>query len=431
MAERSNLKKYTFNFVLLTFGTFAGRIVGYTREILIVKVYGVNEISDRINFLLLSPDLLNNLFSWSIIVSTVLPYLFNSNSFEIYNYVRRRILITAFVFYVVFVCYFHFISHPDFFAITIISSTIFLNIYFSFTLVVAQKHGNFVFTSLANLSYNVGVIFALFLSQADLILISVLILFSSIVRFVLSYLFNLYHKYILNFKGIGRIAEFSVSNVLLAIMSQTVLGLAFLIDKLYASDLGEGALTRYGLIEKLYLAPVSIITVSFLSTRYPDMIEILTDISSKKREYWALFRKYLIISFSLLFFLVLTVPIVRFLFVRFIGFEIREIEIIISHYRILLFDLLPFSVILFFVNHFLAQKKFILLLTIALFSIVTKYLMLLLVADSLMMIILSSLVNHVLVLLFIFTLLYVYEKSLFCYLRRRAFSYDWSYFKRI
>ena len=431
MAQSSKLKKYTFNFVLLTFGTFAGRIIGYAREILIVKVYGFNEISDRINFLLLSPDLLNNLFSWSIIVSTVLPYLLYSNSFEIYNYVRRRILITAFVFYVAFVCYFNFISHPDFFAISIILFTIFLNVYFSFTLVVAQKHGNFVFTSLANLLYNFGVIFALFLAKADLIYVAVLILFSSIFRFYLSYLFNSHHKYILNVNGTGPSADFRVSSVLLAIMSQTVLGLVFLVDKLYASNFGEGALTRYGLIEKLYLAPVSIITVSFLAARYPELIEILSDITLKKREYWALFKRNIVISSLLLFFLVVTVPIVRFLFVNFIGLEIREIESIIYHYKILLFDLLPFSIVLFFVNHFLAQKKFVLLLIIALFSIVTKYLMLLLVADSLLMIILLSIVNHVLVLLFIFLLLYVYEKNLFCYLRRRAFSYDWSYFKGI
>jgi putative peptidoglycan lipid II flippase len=431
--KKSAINSLTFNFFILTIGNFVGRILGYAREIIIVKIYGINEISDNLNLLLISPDFINNFFSWSIIISTVLPYIAITNSVELLNQIRNKILLIAGILYLIYI-FIHFqYSHINIFPIVIITGTIFLNIYFSFTLVMAQKNDNFLFTSLANFLYNFGVIFALIFSGNNFILISVIIFIFSFFRFYLSKIYNSYKNYNLMIEPSydTPVEKLNFKNILLAILSQTVLGLIFLIDKFYASKLQVGTLTIYSLIEKLYLAPVTIVIVSSLSARYPSFVDIISDLKNKHFEYYLFFKKNMYLSIILVIVLFFISPLIKYVFINFIGFSLNEINIIIYYYRILLFDLIPYSIILFYVNHLLAQKKFLVLLFLALFSMSSKFILLLLFANSLFNIVILNIINHFITLFLVAFLFYKYEKDLYCYLWRRSFRYDRADFKGI
>lgn len=424
MFKKINLSSISFNFIILSIGTFLGRILGYVREIYIIKTYGINEVSDNLNFLLISPDFINNFFSWSIIVSTVMPFIIVSNNYKVLNKIRNKILFIAFFLYAFYILYYLFNSDENFIAISIISGTIFFNIYFSFTLVISQKNNNFLFTSLANFLYNLSVILALIVSGDNLIFISIIILFFSLFRFYISKFYNIYKGFNLSKQSYSKLLNLNFKSILLAIISQSVLGLVFLIDKFYASNLQEGSLTLYSLIEKLYLAPITIVIVSSLSARYPLFIEIISDFNNRKLDYFNFFKRNILLSLFLSFALFLSSPFIKYFFLNFIGIELNEINIIIYHFKILLFDLIPYSLILFFVNHLLAQKKYSFLLVITLVSIISKYIMLELFADSLFNIIVLNILNHLLTLLLIITLFYKYEKNILSYLWRRSLCYN-------
>ena len=228
--------------------------------------FGISKFSDSINYILITPDILNAFFSWSILVNTLLPLALKG-----YDLTKaKRILVYLAVFSVIlFSIYQWFINSNYFLEIIVLSLTLIPNILFSFTLLEAQSNKDFIFTSLANFIYNLGVILSLVFLQEDLIFMSISILTFTVIRYYLSKFYNKTRFYKQN-QGHKKV---DINFIVLSIFAQTGIGLLTIIDKFFISRFEAGTLTIYSFSEKIIYAPITIVLVAYLQANYPLLIE--------------------------------------------------------------------------------------------------------------------------------------------------------------
>ena len=371
----------------LSAGIFGGRIFGYVRELFLVLFFGANSSSDIILLIFLMPDLVNNLVASSSISSVFLTEVKSissidvfANKFKIY---LNEIALTSFVILVCFsFLYYDFIIATY---ITIALMSIFFNFKFGIEISKSQYFNDFKYTSLANIIYNTGTIFAVLLATINIYLSCIVIILFSFIRFYLARnrFDNLYRTKNqidteLDFKIINR------KNFLIALTSTSIITLAPMFDKLIAFEIGEGILSLYNYAEKIYILPLSLVLVPVFSANYPTLTRLWN--SKNKVEYNSAVKRVItaalsISSFIFLFFMIFGEPTINFLF-DFTEIDKFNIKQIVTFFNILVLGLIPNVIIIWFINVFLIRKLYKQLFLISTFMFLIKITYLLIITNQ-------------------------------------------------
>lgn len=275
--------------LFIMMGTFLGRILGYCRELIIASVYGVSQQADDVILILVTPDLLNNIISTSIIGVIAIPlYNNSSNQFRIEKVLSKKLLtiaiLTSIVFYTVLL-----VNYDFYISILLIVSmlTIFPNMKFGLELAKAQYKNNFVITSFANPIYNIGAIFAVFVSKLELFLTPISIVIIACIRYMIAKYYNIKKKFV--FSNTNEDVETpKYKSIIIAIMSGGLFYLGPTIDKLFTYKMIAGELSYYNYAEKIYLLPLSLVITPLIQAYFPSLSEL------KAKGEKILFRKKLL-----------------------------------------------------------------------------------------------------------------------------------------
>ena len=371
----------------LSAGIFGGRIFGYVRELFLVFFFGANSSSDIILLIFLMPDLVNNLVASSSISSVFLTELKSSSAIDVVaNKIKIYLNEIALTLFVILVCfsflYYDFIISTY---VTIALMSIFFNFKFGIEISKSQYFNDFKYTSLANIIYNTGTIFAVLLAMINIYFSCVIIIIFSFIRFYLARkrFDNLYTSKDqidteLDLKIITR------KNFFIALTSTSIISLAPMFDKLIAFEIGEGVLSIYNYAEKIYILPLSLVLVPVFSANYPTLTRLWN--SNNKIEYHFTVKKViitalLISSIIFLFFIFLGEPAINFLF-DFTNIGKHKIKLIIKFFNILVLGLIPNVIIIWYINVFLIRKLYKQLFLISTFMFLIKITYLLIITNQ-------------------------------------------------
>lgn len=328
------------------------------------------------------PDLVNNLVSGNSISSVFLTEIKNKFHIEI---VAKRVKLylkeIAIISYLILLT-FSFL-HFDFFTSTYIAIsliTIFYNFKFGVEISKSQYFNDFKYTSLANIIYNTGSIIGVLLAVFNLYFTALLILFFSYLRFYLAYKrYNKIHSFTNSNIDLQNIKLISRKNFFVALTSTSVITLAPMLDKLIAFNVGDGILSLFNYAEKIYILPLSLVLVPVFSANYPILTKLWNQ--NKILEYKSHVQKViflaLIISLIIfIFFMTLGDFVINFIF-NFSEINETQIQLIVNYFNILVYGLIPYVIIIWFINVFLIRKLYIdlFILSIIMFLIKIVYLL--------------------------------------------------------
>ena len=347
----------------LSAGILGGRVFGYLRELCLVLFFGANSSSDIILLIFLMPDLVNNLISSSSISSVFLTELKSTSEIDSLAKKVKLYLNEIAVVSIIILVIFSFLYY-EFFVATYISialTSIFYNFKFGIEISKSQYFNDFKYTSLANIVYNTGAILAVLLATINIYFSSLTILLFSLVRFYLaSNRYNKIHRPKYKADLDLDVKIMSRQNFFMALTSTSILAIAPMLDKLIAFDLGDGVLSLYNYAEKIYILPLSLVLVPVFSANYPILTKLWN--SNNTNEYYSTVKRVIkvalsITCFILLFFITLGEFAINFLF-HFTEIGTPNILLITQYFKILVLGLIPYLVIIWFINVFLIRKLY-------------------------------------------------------------------------
>jgi putative peptidoglycan lipid II flippase len=286
--------------VLLSVGLLLGRISGYFREMVIASVYHVSDTSDKVLLILTVPDFINNLLSVTTVGAIVLPLMAQQQNYIEYivRYsIKKLLYLSGFLMliFLIFVSLIYDVETLLLIAISLIS--VIPNIILSVFVVFLNSRNKFFLPSLGTLIFNTALIFVL-ISTSNLYLISIGVILAAFIR-LLSVFFNSISIGLFSDKERDNsiTINFSYKALLLAVVSNGILFINPLIDKVFASHLNSGSLTILSYSEKIYLLPVSIYLTSMAVTSFPTFVTLSS--TNRFLEFISLLRRLLFISFGL------------------------------------------------------------------------------------------------------------------------------------
>lgn len=384
------------NLSILILGSFGGRILGLLRDFFIILIFGVSVESDKIYYLLLFPDLFNNLLSWSMIVTIFLPQITKSNNRKtLFDFYKSNIEKYS-VFLILFVSLLLVIQADGLLVEKLLLCwTFYFGIKFGFGLIEEQLNENFRSTSTANIYYNIGVITAVAAAFFNTILFAVIILLTTVIRYVISKKINRFSDFIIkndhkNQNVTLRDNYGKLSDVLIAIICLSILGVNFTLDKFLISNFAtDGILTSFSLAEKLFLLPFSILILPYLNKIYPQVSKI----NSISNQNFELLSKPIKLIFFLAIIQNIGTYIILFIFKICSLAETVKIEQVGKMLILMNLTILFYGIVVHLINLFIALNKLRLLSLTMVITFSLKFIFLsLFKSEDFRIIILSNLV---------------------------------------
>ena len=323
------------------------------------------------------PDLVNNLVASSSISSIFLTELKNSSAIDIVaNRIKIYLNEIALILFVILIC-FSFLYYDFVIAtyVTISLTSIYFNFKFGIEISKSQYFNDFKYTSLANIIYNTGTIFAVLLAMINIYFSCIIIIIFSFIRFYLARKrFDNLHRQKIQIDTELDLKIIDKKNFFIALTSTSIITLAPMFDKLIAFKIEEGVLSIYNYAEKIYILPLSLVLVPVFSANYPNLTKLWN--SNNKIEYHFTVKKIIITALSissiiLLFFIFLGETTINFLF-DFTNISEPKIKSMIKFFDILILGLIPNVVIIWFINVFLIRKLYKQLFLISTFMFLIK-----------------------------------------------------------
>lgn len=295
------IKKILFSAsIVYSIGILLGRISGYLREIVIASTHHISATSDKIILLLTIPDFINNLLSVTTVGAIILPLIvqFENEVEAVIYYSVRRILLLTSIFLVILIVVLGSIYELDtFLLITISLLSVIPNAITAVFVPYLNHKDKFLVPSLGTLIFN-GVIILFLLFSKQLYVLACGVIVASIFRLGSIVLNSKFEG--LQLRKIKRVkteASFSYKMLLLSIVSNGILFINPLIDKVFASRFSGGSLSILSYSEKIYLLPVSVYLTSMAVTSFPTFVRLYT--THKINEFIRKFKEILGITSAL------------------------------------------------------------------------------------------------------------------------------------
>lgn len=295
------IKSFLFGTTILySIGLLFGRASGYFREIIIANSFKVSAVSDKILLILTVPDFINNLLSVTTVGAIVLPLMINNKNhikYIIRYSIKKLLYLTALLILIFLLIIYHLYDFETFLYITISSISILPNVVLSVFVVFLNYRDRFLLPSLGTLIFNVVLILVLILTN-NLYLISIGVILAAFIRLLSVFINSISVGFISDNESENKIKpNFSYKALLLAIISNGILFINPLLDKVFASNLNSGSLTILSYSEKIYLLPVSIYLTSMAVTSFPSLVNFYS--TERFSEFISLLKKLLFITFGL------------------------------------------------------------------------------------------------------------------------------------
>lgn len=285
---------------LLTVGLMLGRISGYFREIAIAGVYSVSDTSDKILLILTVPDFINNLLSVTTVGAVILPLIVEEKNHIEYvvRYSIKKLLRLGLFLTLIFLIIISFIYDiKTFLFISISLVSVFPNLVLSVFVVVLNHRNMFFLPSLGTLIFNIVLIIVLICTR-NLYLISAGVILAAVVRLLsVSLKGGMISLLLSKVKESNVLINISNKDLILSIVSNGILFINPLLDKVFASQLTSGSLTVLSYSEKIYLLPVSIYLTSMAVTSFPTFVALSS--SGRYIEFRSLLKRILVVSLGL------------------------------------------------------------------------------------------------------------------------------------
>lgn len=294
-------------------GIFAGRILGYTRDIVIAQKNGIGEISDQLIILLTFPDFINNLISSSSIGVLIIPLLGNSlkDKYVIDGFLKITLRLTIILFLILVSSTFIFFDYRFAIVVCVSLLSIFPNIINVILNAYLNFKNNFFWPSLGTFIFLIPIILIL-LFTSNLFFISIAIIFGAFIR--------LYPSIIIT-KKLGLKEYFLIHNnifkpnlnaIMISIFSSGILLILPVIDKMYATQMSVGSISFISFSEKIVMLPVSLLLTPIALANFPQISQLYNS-----REFLKL-NDFIFKNLLITFFISLIVIVIMYLFTDFI-----------------------------------------------------------------------------------------------------------------
>lgn len=371
-------KLILINSIILSIGILLGRFSGYVRELIIAYKFEVSEKSDNIILMLTIPDLLNNLLSIGVISGILIPLLSENKQVKelLSEFVKKLFVITV-VFYLLITIILFFIYDLYLFALLSISLlSIFPNIITFVTSSYLQYEEKFKVQSLNTLIFNSVIIIALIIGFYNY-LFAIFVIVASFVRMI--WVVNDLKNTKINigsffFKNKNELISYKI--LIFMILSNGLIFVFPMIDKLFSSFLETGSVSILSYAEKIYLLPVSVFLTTYAVAMFPSLSRLVSNKLTNQVN--LILRKSLIFNIFISFIIGMIIYFFSFeivyLFYKVANISIENIERIsevLRYYTIALILAGANSILL---NLFFAHKWYNKLIYYSLFLILLKLL---------------------------------------------------------
>jgi len=294
-------KKILINSLILSFGILLGRLSGYIRELIIAYKFEVSIEADNIILMLTIPDLLNNLLSAGVISGILIPLLNKSEQVKnIISEFVNKLFIICLSLYLIVVSIIFFIYEFYLFSILAISLlSIFPNIITFISSSYLQYEQRFKAQSLNTLIFNIVIISFLLLGFYSYIF-AVGVILASIIRMLWIVKDLKYTKIsITSFLKIDNNKVFKYRIIVFMILSNGIIFILPMIDKLFASKLADGSVAILSYAEKIYLLPVSVFLTTYAVAMFPSLSKLVSE--NKREEVNEILKKSIILNIGISF----------------------------------------------------------------------------------------------------------------------------------
>lgn len=280
-------KKILINSLILSLGILLGRLSGYLRELVIAYKFEVSKEADNIILMLNIPDLLNNLLSAGAVSAILIPLLTKEKNIEslLNEFTKKLFFVTIMMYIIAGILIFFYFDYYIFGLLMISLISVFPNILTFVTSSYLQHKQRFKAQSLNTLIFNVIIIIFLLLNFYGYLFAFSIILASTLRMFwILSDLkyTEFDQKFFFKHKTKNLI---KYKLMVFMIMANGLLFINPMIDKLFATFLGEGSVAILSYAEKIYLLPVSVFLTTYAVAMFPNLAKLASESNFKEINY--------------------------------------------------------------------------------------------------------------------------------------------------
>lgn len=363
--------KYLKYSSIISIGLLLGRFIGFIREIILAKKFGISEENDQLILILTAPDLINNIISASTISLILIPYFQeNKNKINILKEIFYPfITITIFLYFSTTIIYYKFYNLETFILLSISLVSIFPNILTGIYSAYYQFEEKFIIPSLTNFIFNTVIIFSL-IFYFNNIIFAITIIFASLIRFLF-----VYYKSNLKFKNrIIKSTGLKIKSIIIVFLSYGLIYTIPVIDKMFAYKLEEGQVSLINFAEKIYLFPCVIILSTFSTAIFPNFTKLFSKKKINKlrldytRGLLIIFSLSILLSILLFFFGNEFIKIVYFMS-NFSKSDINDINTVLRAFTGVILSYGTLSLVL---SLLYAIKAYIEIILVSLFIIIIK-----------------------------------------------------------
>ncbi|MDX9902144.1 MAG: lipid II flippase MurJ [Aliarcobacter sp.] len=302
--------KILINSLILSFGILLGRFSGYIRELIIAYKFEASIEADNIILMLTIPDLLNNLLSAGVISGLLIPLLDKSEKVEeiISEFVKKLFFICLFLYLLVVSIIFFIYEFYLFSVMSISLLSIFPNIISFISSSYLQYEQRFKAQSLNTLVFNIVIICFLLLDFYSYVF-AIGVILASTVRMI--WIINDLKYTKVNIQSFFKTSQNKILNykiIVFMIFSNGIIFILPMIDKLFASKLGDGSVAILSYAEKIYLLPVSVFLTTYAVAMFPNLTKLIKESeydevnrTLKKSIVLNIFISFIFISFIFIF----------------------------------------------------------------------------------------------------------------------------------
>ncbi len=275
-------KKIIQNSFILSIGILVGRFSGFIRELLIARKFGTSEFADQIVLMLTVPDLLNNILAAGAISGILIPLLATHNdhlSKLLFIFIQKLFKLTI-ILYLIINFIFYLIYDWHLFSLLLVSTlSVFPNIIAFVTNSYLQYEKRFIAQSLGTLVFNTVIIICILINAINYWFALGVILAASIrMIWIISDIWRAgLHDNIFINKNKNFHINISYRVLIIVLLSNGLMFVLPIIDKMTASLLYEGSVATLSYAEKIYLLPVSVILTTYAVALLPDLARLANE----------------------------------------------------------------------------------------------------------------------------------------------------------
>lgn len=261
--------------IIISLGLLAGRILGYTRDIVIAQKNGIGEISDQLIILLTFPDFINNLISSSSIGVLIIPLLSNSlnDKYIIDGFLKFSLRLTTILFLILASSTFIFFDYRFAIVVCVSLLSIFPNIINVILNAYLNFKNEFLWPSLGTFIFLIPII-SILLFSSSLFIIAIAIIFGAIIRLYPSIRvtkkFGLRGYFLIQ----NNIFKPNLNAIVISIFSSGIFLILPVIDKMFASQMSVGSISFISFSEKIVMLPVSLLLTPIAVANFPKISQL-------------------------------------------------------------------------------------------------------------------------------------------------------------